>query len=302
MYPKLTGYLGTLMGGGIANYFFAGIIVSWVAFLGAMVVLYLLARLDLTEEEATRAVLYSAVFPFAFFFGVIYAESVFLLFTLWAFYGFRTRGWLIGGLAGGVATATRPNGIYALPAVAWIAFTHARNDRRQAIKAAVAVALFTSGIVLYSLFVYIKTGSPLEWVYSIQRWNYHPGGIPGVQLVNLIVALGTRPFDYLTTGKTAPYDTLNGLAAIVLVLSIPGIWWRFGAGYGLFVAANLWVPLSSGWYEGLGRYCSVLFPFFMLLAAWSSRLPPAFHSAVLVTFATLYAICLALFTKVHPLF
>jgi hypothetical protein len=302
VYPTLTGYLGFLLGGGIFTYYLAGIIISWAAFVGAMVVLYLVARLDLSEEESARAVTYTAVFPFAIFFGVIYSESVFLLFTLLAFYGFRRRDWLLGGLAGAVATATRPNGICALPAIGWIAYTHVRADRRQALKAAAAVVLFTAGVVLYSLFVYVKSGSPFEWVYSIQRWNYHPGGVPGVQLVNLILTLSTRPFEYLTTEKIAPYDTLNGLAAGVFVLSIPAIWWRFGAGYGLFVLANLWVPLSSGWSEGLGRYCSVLFPFFMLLAAWSSRLSPVVHSAVLVIFATLYAICLALFTKVHPLF
>ncbi|MBI4477749.1 MAG: hypothetical protein HY654_11280, partial [Acidobacteria bacterium] len=299
VYPALTGYLGFVLGGGIFNYFLAGIIVSWGAFIGAMVVLYRLARLDLAEDEAARAVIYTAVFPFAFFFGVIYAESVFLLFTLLTFYGFRTRKWALAGMAGAVMTATRPNGIYALPAVAWIAFSHARADTRQAFKAAVAVMAFTLGIVLYSVFVYVETGSPLEWVYSIQRWNYHPGGVPGTQLWDLITALATRPFAYLTTQKIAPYDTLNGLAAIAVVLSIPAIWWRFGAAYGLFVLANLWVPLSSGWYEGLGRYCSVMFPFFMLLAAWSTRVSPGGHSCVLAVFAALYAICQALFTKVH---
>ena len=302
VYPILTGYLGFLLGGGIFRYYLAGIIVSWAAFVGAMVMLYRLARLDLSEDEAMRAVAYTAVFPFAFFFGVVYSESVFLFFTLLTFYGFRTRNWLMGGLAGAVMTATRPNGISALPAVAWIAFSHARDDRRVVWKAAAAVATFTLGLVAYSAFVYMKSGSPLEWVYSIQRWNYHPGGVPGVQLWNLVATLFTRPYQYLTTEKIAPYDMLNGLAAIVVLVSIPFIWRRFGAGYGLFVLANLWVPLSSGWYEGLGRYCSGMFPFFVWLAWVSSRASPNVHSGVLMVFGTLYAICLALFTKVHPLF
>jgi hypothetical protein len=59
------------------------------------------------------------------------------------------------------------------------------------------------------------------------------------------------------------------------------------------------LPLSSGVFEGLGRYCAVMFPCFVWLASIRSR---AMSTAVLVTFAMLYTLCLALFTKVHPLF
>ena len=74
----------------------------------------------------------------------------------------------------------------------------------------------------------------------------------------------------------APYDTLNGVAAIVCVLAIPFVWRRFGTGYALFMLANLWLPLSSGIFEGTGRYCAVMFPFFIWLASirsQSSRVP-----------------------------
>jgi hypothetical protein len=65
------------------------------------------------------------------------------------------------------------------------------------------------------------------------------------------------------------------------------------------MAANLWLPLSSGQYEGLGRYCAVLFPFFIWLAEVRSE--TVFRAAVLVS-AMLYPICLTLFTKGLPLF
>ena len=97
----------------------------------------------------------------------------------------------------------------------------------------------------------------------------------------------------------APYDTLNGIAALACLGVIPFVWRRFGAGYGLFMLANLWLPLSSGQFEGLGRYCTVLFPVFIWLATLRSRLV---FDGVIVVFATLYTLCLALFTNVHPLF
>ena len=63
--------------------------------------------------------------------------------------------------------------------------------------------------------------------------------------------------------------------------------------------ANLWLPLSSGQYEGLGRYCSVLFPCFIWLASLRSRFATTW---LVVVFAMLYSLCLALFTTIHPLF
>ena len=89
------------------------------------------------------------------------------------------------------------------------------------------------------------------------------------------------------------------MTAIVCILTIPFIWYRLGAAYGLFMVANLWLPLSSGQYEGLGRYCSVLFPVFIWMASVPSR---AFFSGSLVVFAMLYSLCLALFTNIHPLY
>jgi hypothetical protein len=97
----------------------------------------------------------------------------------------------------------------------------------------------------------------------------------------------------------APYDTLNGLTALLFVAATPFVWRRLGAGYGLLMLANLWLPLSSGQYEGLGRYCSVMFPFFIWLASIRSRF--VFLAAVVVS-ATLYTLCLAFFTTIRPIF
>ena len=55
--------------------------------------------------------------------------------------------------------------------------------------------------------------------------------------------------------------------------------------------ANLWLPLSSGQYEGMGRYCAVLFPFFILVSGikWRGR-----YVAIIAVSALLYTLCLAL--------
>jgi Mannosyltransferase (PIG-V) len=299
VYPLLMRYAGRLFGLRPAAPYLGGIVVSWAAFAIAMVVLYFLARLDVAADRARRAVVLAAIFPFAFFFGVVYTESVFLLLTVTTFYAFRTRRWLLGGISGALATATRVNGILMLPALAWIAWRAAGSDTRDRTRAAAALAATTAGLAAYSLYVYGLTGNPLEWAASIERWNYFPGGAPWLGLWRLLEALFTRPYTYFATERLAPFDTLNGLAAILFVAAIPLVWKRLGAAYALFIAANLWLPLSSGQYEGLGRYCAVLFPFFIWLAQVRSE--SAFRVAVLVS-AMLYPICLTLFTKGLPLF
>ncbi|HEY1910458.1 MAG TPA: hypothetical protein VGG73_06040, partial [Vicinamibacterales bacterium] len=81
--------------------------------------------------------------------------------------------------------------------------------------------------------------------------------------------------------------------------AIPFVWYRFGAAYGLFMLLNLWLPLSSGVFEGVGRYCSVLFPCFIWLASQRSRV---FATPLVVFFALVYTLGLALFVTIHPLF
>ena len=75
--------------------------------------------------------------------------------------------------------------------------------------------------------------------------------------------------------------------------------WRLGSPYGIFMLANLWLPLSAGEFEGLGRYCAVMFPCFIWLASLRSGRA---STTVIVVFSMLYTLCLALFTNVHPLF
>ena len=284
VYPMLMRHVGRLFGRTSADVYFGGIVVSWVAFVLAMIVLYQLAKLDLPARRAERAVMLTTIFPFAYFFGAVYTESLFLLCVLSAFYAFRTRYWILGGLVGAVATATRVNGVLMLPALAWIAWRTAA-DRRERLMAVAGLALATSGVGLYCLYVYSLSGNPLEWVASIQRWGYYPGGSPLMAPLRLVQALVLHPYAYLTGVPSAPYDTLNGITGLAVIGSVPFVWRRFGAAYGLFMAVNLWLPLSSGQYEGWGRYCSVMFPWFIWLASLRSRLVSTW---LVVAFAMLY--------------
>jgi hypothetical protein len=299
LYPLLMRWGGRLLGGEQQDFYFAGIIVSWVAFAAAMPLLYRLARLDLSHESALRAVGYAAVFPSAYFFGVVYSESLFYLGLVGAVLALRMRHWLWAAIAGAVMTATRVNGIMFIPALAWIAWQQGTAVPSDRVKAALAVVGACGGFVAYCLFNYSISGDPFAWYHAITHWGYQPGGNPVGGLFAIGRALTTRFYQFLATENMAPFDTLNaGLAAAVLV-TVPFVWRRFGFAYASILILGLILPLSSGQFEGLGRYCSVLFPVPMLLASSPGETR---HLGLIAGSAMLYALGLALFVNVHPLF
>jgi len=299
VYPMLMRHVGRLFGRHHAAFYLGGIIVSWTSFVLAMVVLYYLARLDLPRRQAERAVLLTAIFPFAFFFGVIYSESTFLLFTVLAFYLFRTRRWLTGGAAAAVAIATRVTGVLMWPALAWAAWRSAEPNPRDRSLAAGALVLSLAAFVWYCGYIYSVSGNPFEWASTLQRWNYQVGGAPWTAPFTLIGRLLTHPYLFVAGERVGIYDVLYGVTGLLFLAAVPFVWMRLGAAYGLFMLANLLLPLSSGVFEGVGRYCSVLFPCFIWLASIRSRFT---SSSIVVVFALFYTLGLALFTTIHPLF
>ena len=297
LYPLLMRWGGRLLGGEQQDFYFAGIIVSWVAFAIAMPLVYRLARLDLPHESALRAVAYTAVFPSAYFFGVVYSESLFFLGLVGAVLALRTRHWIWAAVAGAAMTATRVNGIMFVPALAWIAWQSSAGTER--VKAARAIVGASGGFIGYCLHNYWLSGDPFAWYHAITHWGYQPGGNPVGGLFAIARALTTRFYQFLATEHMAPFDTLNaGLATLVLVM-FPFVWRRFGFAYASMIVLGLILPLSSGQFEGLGRYCSVLFPVPMLLASSAGETR---HLGLIAASAMLYALGLALFVNVHPLF
>jgi hypothetical protein len=299
VYPMLMRYVGRLFGRYHAAFYFGGIVVSWTAYLLAMVALYYLARLDLDRARAERAVLLISIFPFAFFFGMIYSESTYLLFTVLAFLWFRTRWWIPAGIAASIAIATRTPALLMWPSLAWIAWRTAQPNGRDRAMALLALLLAVSGFAWYSFYIYQESGNPFEWAATLQRWNYQVGGAPWRAPIDLVSTLVAHPYAFIAGTRMGLYDTLYGLTGIAFLLTVPCVWMRFGAAYGLFVLLNLLVPLSSGVFEGVGRYCSVLFPVFI----WLSSQPSQFVGTLtIVGFAMFYTLALALFTTLHPLF
>jgi hypothetical protein len=298
VYPMLMGYLGYFMGGGQANYYYAGVIISWLAFAGAMVMLYRLARLDLDHAASLRACLYAAVFPFAFFYGAVYPSAVFIFLSITTFYAFRRGHWTVGALTGALVTATRVNGFLIWPALALLVVLQRRDDPVQLRRGLAALCAVPLGIAAYSTYAYLLSGSFFEWANSIQRWDYFPGRSPLGVFVTVLGYLAD-PYPALTRVPMAPYDLLNAAAAALGLAAVPFVWRRFGAPYAVYIVLNLALPLSTGDPVGLGRYTTVLFPIFIWLGTVQGQLR---QSGILAFFAMFYMFCQALHVTLHPIY
>ena len=88
-------------------FFYSGLVLANSIFLAALFVFYKLIRLDFTKLEAKRSIVFLLVFPTSFYFGSVYTESLFLLFTVASIYFVRKRSFILSGVFVSLATLTR---------------------------------------------------------------------------------------------------------------------------------------------------------------------------------------------------
>ena len=100
VYPAVTKGFNTVTG---VEPGLAAMIVSNLAFLGALVYLQKLCLREYGERVAGRAVFYMAIFPTAFFSFAPYSEPLFIMLTIASLYYMRSERWWMAGAFGGFA-------------------------------------------------------------------------------------------------------------------------------------------------------------------------------------------------------
>ncbi len=300
LYPLLMRAAAWPFGGTDRAIWLAGIAISMTSFGAALLVLHRFTdRLCGDRETARRAVLYLAVFPFSFFFSRVYTESLFLLLSVLAIAEAHRGRWWWAGLWGALATVTRPNGI--LVGVPLVCFALAgRPNLRELLRRSVALALIPLGLATFCAYTYGLTGNPLAWLAAQRHWNYSLGDAPWRPFVRLIWGLERYGFyDFLLTSRFASFELIHGVTALLFLCLVPKVFQRLGPALGAYVLISLLPPLSASHLEGMGRYASVLFPIFILLARLRSAW---FHEGLLVVCSLFRALFIALFVKLYPIY
>jgi hypothetical protein len=164
LYPMLV-KLGTVLGGGPALW---GVVVSLVSTLFALYFVYRIGEKLYDARAARAATLCLAFFPTSFFLNAAYTEALFLALTagtLWA--ALVRRDFLVAGLLGALAAATRNVGVLLLVP---LLFEWARHRREVGWRGVLGIALVPVGLATYAVYLWARFGDPL--VFARQQEDY----------------------------------------------------------------------------------------------------------------------------------
>lgn len=260
--------------------------VSNACFLAALVYLYRQARWETDGEVAARTILYIAVFPTALFFFAGYTESLFLLLTVASFYHLRRRDWLLAGIIGALAAATRVTGVLlVLPMLYEYARSKNFSVREVLSPGVLSVVLVPCGLLAFMVYLQLTLGDALAFDHYQAAWQkvFTPRLWAGF-LDSFRQILMVQPQASFFQAHNIINVMLGGLFLVWTVFAAR----RLPASYTIYLAAFWLVTLTSPALAGgypvplisLSRYVLSLFPIFMYLGMLGRN--RSFHDAYLV--------------------
>jgi hypothetical protein len=237
----------------------AGLIVSHVASLAAIVVFWQWIRERAGLHAAERAVLWLVVFPYSFFFYTIYSEGLYFLLCTLALRAADRQRWAHAGIWGALAALTRPMGVLLVPAFAWAILQGFRSGVRPRPVMAIA-ALPALALAAYALYLWQRFGDPFA-VITAQNvgWKAEPAwNVPGRALEHLLPML-RRPE---TTMKI--HGLVQLLLPVALILLVVRAWRRLGGVSGVYAGLTVLIVVLFG-LESIGRESLAAVPLFAAL-------------------------------------
>lgn len=234
-------FLIKLFGGSV----WAGLLISHMSFLLALVGLYKLIRLDFSSKVAKTAVMLLLAFPTSFYFGSVYTESLFLAIVVWFFYVLRKRNWFKVVFLGILASATKLIG---------------------------SLLLIPLGLFGYMFYLKKEVGDPLAFIHNITIFGEQRSAIP-ILLPQVFYRYFFKIFPNLNYGYfpvifTTFLELLTALGFLILVIIS---FKRLKFHYWFYMTLGYLIPTFSGSFSSLSRYVLVLFPAFILSAEWISK-------------------------------
>ncbi|HEX5501308.1 MAG TPA: mannosyltransferase family protein [Thermomicrobiales bacterium] len=313
LYPLLLHWGAWLLDGRLV---LAGVLISNVCFLAALVLLYRLLAEDFSASVARRALVLLALFPTAYYFTAVYSESLFLLLAVGAFYAARHNWWWAAGLCGFLATLTRVHGILlVLPLGILFLKQQGWNPRRWRANP-ISLTLVPAGLLVYMAYLRRVWDDPLVLLKAQKGWDRYQATplqtlIDGVKQVNGCAVRGWPGANVdacwwqqvvqhpsLETVRTLGWrwglseSNVTELAFTILLIALGLAAFRLlPLAYSSYLAAGiilpLWSPSKVHALMSMGRFALILFPAFIVLALVARRRPV--YAALVVVSALLLA-------------
>jgi len=267
-YPLVTRFFASLLGGGLTNIATSGLLVSNTSLLVALLGLWKLITLDYKEGIAKTTTILLILFPTSFYFGAFYTEGLVLALIIWCFYSTRKGNWVLAGVLGAMATATRITAIALIPGILYEVWRYKKeNPQKSLILPILSLIFIPAGLVIYMYYLYRVTGDPLEFFNNISIFGQQRSAdiviLPQVFYRYIFKVLPNLTYSYFPVVFTTYLEIIT--AFVFLVLGILSFL-KLRLSYALFFAVGYLIPPLSGSFSSFPRYILILFPAFLLSA------------------------------------
>jgi hypothetical protein len=217
--------------------------------------------LEFAGPEASRIGVILFVFSAYAVYGFSgYAEPLYFLLMIMAFWCLRGRRWVLAGVIGALLSATRPTGILLIPVflIAGLRWRIDRSPRRELVAFLVGLALVPFGLLAFTVLLHLQVGDALAFIHVQTAWAR--------QLSNpmTVLLIGFRGFGF---HPIAPF--LSIAAVIGLAMAVYLIVRRFYE-EGISLLAHVFMSLSTG-LVSLPRHIAWQMPFLFGLTLICSR-------------------------------
>jgi hypothetical protein len=240
------------------NTFFAGLLISHVATLFALKLLYDLFKQWGEITTARRALLFFVIYPVSFFLFSSYTESIFLVAALLSVRAMSARSWQWAGFWIFCAILIRLQGIALIVPMLFLMW----RDRPFLRKLNHWTGWIIASIAGF-LYLYLRSQQATENTLPFVETTLHARLGPPWQSY-------TYSIETLVTGKATFIDILNLFAATLFFILIIWGWRKIPLEYNIYTLASLLIimtrivetqPLMS-----MSRYTLTLFPAFYVLS------------------------------------
>ncbi|HEV3280963.1 MAG TPA: hypothetical protein VG032_05075 [Acidimicrobiales bacterium] len=262
----------------------AGVIVTSLSGLTAMIGVWLVIRAYSNQDAADRGTLLVAMFPGSFVLSMVYSEGLVITFVAFGILALMRRRWLLAGVLGMLATATTPIALGFEISCLWCAYGEITKNRDW--RSLVAPVLTPLGFLAYQVWLWFHTGDVSAWrVTERGGWKSYPSLVYAAHTVGVFLRnpIATNKTDDLLFVGTV----LTVVAAVIAIrsrLPMPLLL------YGLVTAGIAVVSAPVGLRP---RFMFLAFPLIIAVGTWFRGRAYVWLvsiSMVLLVFATAYEV------------
>lgn len=256
------------------NSLYSALLVGNLSLLIAACLFWRLLRIDFKTGQSRQIVLSLLLFPTAFFLGAVYGEAFFLCLVFGSFLAARRKKWLLAGILGAMASATRLVGIFLLPALAveyWLQLKESgrpvKPDKSSMIVPLLSICMVSLGLIFYMVYLNQHFNDPLKFIHSQPAF--------GASRSDKIILLYQVFWRYLKMSVTVNFFSvlyyrvmLELFSAVTFLILGLMSFKKTRLSYAVFGLLSFLAPTLTGTFSSMPRYILVMFPVFIMIGTW----------------------------------